>query len=488
MKLNPKQLNLTKDIVMAGGRIVASTGSATAPSISFSGNSTSGLYISSGNIALGVAGNLIATFSSAGITGNLLGNATSASTATKLTTARNIAHSGDATGSASFDGTANVSIPLTLATVNSAPGAYGNTTSVATFTVNAKGLVTLSGSAAIAFPVSSVSGKTGAVTLASADITDATASSTANTVVKRDASGNFAASTITAALTGNASTASKLAAAHTISHTGDVAGSFSFDGSTDVSSSLTLASVNANTGTFNTLTVNAKGLVTAASNTAYLTGNQTITLSGDATGSGTTSIPVTLANSGVTAGNYSNSWVQVNNKGIITSIANGITQYRYYYADQFETPNSSDWSVNNLAPAMNDTTNAAIVIRAFDDTAEEGVGFTQGIPLNATNIVIRVRGRSAVAANSGGVVLRLHIRTLVYQTPAAISAWSITTLPTMTVPANAFFQSYSNTFTFASLGISPQSVVQFELTRQGSNSADTLTGDFNLLELAVAFT
>jgi len=34
----------------------------------------------------------------------------------------------------------------------------------------------------------------------------------------------------------------------------------------------------------------------------YITGNQTITLSGDASGSGTTSIAVTLANSGVTAG------------------------------------------------------------------------------------------------------------------------------------------------------------------------------------------
>jgi len=36
----------------------------------------------------------------------------------------------------------------------------------------------------------------------------------------------------------------------------------------------------------------------------YLTGNQTVTLSGDATGSGATSIAVTLASSGVTAGTY----------------------------------------------------------------------------------------------------------------------------------------------------------------------------------------
>ena len=56
----------------------------------------------------------------------------------------------------------------------------------------------------------------------------ATSANTANTVVKRDASGNFAAGTITAGLTGNASTATTLATARTI------AGQ-SFDGSANVS-------------------------------------------------------------------------------------------------------------------------------------------------------------------------------------------------------------------------------------------------------------
>jgi len=55
----------------------------------------------------------------------------------------------------------------------------------------------------------------------------------------------------------------------------------------------TLATVNANVGTFQGIAVNAKGLVTAATNQNYLTGNQTITLSGDITGSGTTAITAT---------------------------------------------------------------------------------------------------------------------------------------------------------------------------------------------------
>ena len=50
---------------------------------------------------------------------------------------------------------------------------------------------------------------------------------------------------------------------------------------------------------------------------SYLTGNQSISLSGDASGSGTTSISVTLANSGVTAGTYTK--VTVDAKGRVTA-------------------------------------------------------------------------------------------------------------------------------------------------------------------------
>ena len=51
---------------------------------------------------------------------------------------------------------------------------------------------------------------------------------------------------------------------------------------------------------------------------SFITGNETITLSGDASGSGTTSISVTLANSGVSAGTTSG--ITVDAKGRITAI------------------------------------------------------------------------------------------------------------------------------------------------------------------------
>ncbi len=73
-----------------------------------------------------------------------------------------------------------------------------------------------------------------------------TSANTANSVVKRDGSGNFAAGTITANLvgdvTGNADTATALETARTIELTGNVTGSVSFDGTGNVQISTTIDS------------------------------------------------------------------------------------------------------------------------------------------------------------------------------------------------------------------------------------------------------
>ena len=88
------------------------------------------LYALTGWLDLNSAGVVTA---SGGFSGSLTGNA---STATALQIARTIAISGDGTGTAtSFDGSANVTIPFTLANVATA-GTYRSVT------VNAKGLVT----------------------------------------------------------------------------------------------------------------------------------------------------------------------------------------------------------------------------------------------------------------------------------------------------------------------------------------------------------
>ncbi len=71
--------------------------------------------------------------------------------------------------------------------------------------------------------------------------TNATNLNTVNTIVARDASGNFSAGTITADLAGNASTASQLETARTIGLSGDVSGSASFDGSANATITTVIA-------------------------------------------------------------------------------------------------------------------------------------------------------------------------------------------------------------------------------------------------------
>lgn len=93
-----------------------------------------------------------------------------------------------------------------------------------------------------------------------------------------------------------------------------ISGDVTIAGGTNTAT-LSTTGVTAGSG-YNTFTVDSKGRNTAASTTSYLTANETITLSGDVTGSGTTAIATTLANSGVTAGTYTK--VTVDAKGRVT--------------------------------------------------------------------------------------------------------------------------------------------------------------------------
>jgi hypothetical protein len=138
------------------------------------GSATSVIAIGGPGAFVGLSGDQtiagVKTFS-ATIAGSIDGNA---GTATKLTTARTFAITGDGAGSASFDGSANASIALTLANSGATAGTYGSATQVGQVTVDAKGRVTAASNVAITFPVTSVAGRTGAIALSTSDVSEGT--------------------------------------------------------------------------------------------------------------------------------------------------------------------------------------------------------------------------------------------------------------------------------------------------------------------------
>ena len=90
-------------------------------------------------------------------------------------------------------------------------------------------------------------------------------------------SGTVPSATTATTCSGNAATATKLATARTLNFTGDASGSTTFDGSANASASLNLTNSGVAAGTYRTVTVDAKGRVTAGANPATedinITGN-----------------------------------------------------------------------------------------------------------------------------------------------------------------------------------------------------------------------
>ena len=117
-----------------------------------------------------------------------------------------------------------VTVTLNLDDTAVAAAQYGDANSVGQFTVDAQGRLTQAANVDIS--------------IASSQVNDATSDNTASKIVLRDENGDFSAGTITANLTGNASsadTADQWDQGRTVTFAGgDVTGSFTIDGSADV--------------------------------------------------------------------------------------------------------------------------------------------------------------------------------------------------------------------------------------------------------------
>jgi hypothetical protein len=187
------------------------------------------------------------------LTGQEFSLNTPVASATALATGRTIGMTGDVVWtSAAFDGSGNVTGTATIQPNSVALGTDTTGNYVATGAVSGTGLSGSSSSEGGTFTVTS----------------NATALNTVSAIVARDGSGNFAAGTVTAALSGNATTATALATGRTIGMTGDVVWtSASFDGSGNVTGTATIQANSVALGTDTT-----GNYVESVANGSYLTG------------------------------------------------------------------------------------------------------------------------------------------------------------------------------------------------------------------------
>jgi hypothetical protein len=223
-----------------------------------------------------------------------------------LTGNQSITLTGDASGSGS------TSIALTLANTAVTAGQYGAASSVPQVTVDSKGRVTAASSVPIAIAQSAVSGLTTDLA-AKANLSSPTFTGTPSAPTADSSSNSTQIATtqfvtqkissVVAAAPAALDTLNELAAA--LGNDANFASSVTtaLSGKQPLDADLTaIAALTGTSGLLKKTAANSWSLDT----TNYLTGNQSITVSGDATGSGTTGIALTLANSGVTAGTYNN--------------------------------------------------------------------------------------------------------------------------------------------------------------------------------------
>lgn len=235
-------------------------------------------------------------------------------------------------------------------------------------------------------------------------IDNASIANVASTLVRRDSSGNFSAGTITASLTGNASTATGLANTRNIAISGDATGTATFNGTADATIVTTLATVNSNVGQFGSasavpiFTVNAKGLITAVTTAAISTslniagtsGTDTVNLGIDTlTFAGGTGVTTTVTNNQVsiaigqavsTTSNVTFNDVTVNgtlNSNDITASSVNIAGDAVITGNL--TVNGTTTTVNSTTVAVADK-NIVLAKDAATAAAADGAGFTVNGP------------------------------------------------------------------------------------------------------------
>jgi hypothetical protein len=255
-------------------------------------------------------------------------------------------------------------------------------------------------------------------------ITAATASNTANTIVRRDASGNISVGTITGTINGNAATATKWATARDLSLTGDATATLSsVDGSSNISTAITLATVNSNVGSFGStttipvVTVNAKGLVTAVTTAAIST---TLNVAGSS-GTGT----IALATDTLTIAGGTGVTSAYNNTTKTTTLSIGqavgtTSDVTFNNVTVNGSLNSDDITAANISVAGNATITGNLTVQGTTTTIN-----STAVAISDVNLTLAKDATTATAANGAGLTVSGPTTPATFTYTSADDRWNL---------------------------------------------------------------
>lgn len=231
------------------------------------------------------------------------------------------------------------------------------------------------------------------------------------TLVKRDSNGDFVARNITAALLGNADTATKWLNARTLSITGDATASFTgVDGSANVNAALTLANSGVTAGTYGSttaipvITVDAKGRVTVASTASVAT---TLNIAG-----GTGSDAVDLLTDTLTFAGGTGVTTTVTNNQVSFAIGQAIgttDNVTFNNVTVNGVLNSDDITASNISVAGNATITGNLTVQGTTTTVN-----STAVAITDINLTLAKDATNAAAAEGAGLTVAGAGATLTY--------------------------------------------------------------------------
>jgi len=168
-------------------------------------------------------------------------------------------------------------------------------------------------------------------------------------------------------------------------------------------------------GNITPLSVHATGTVLGSNLSGTNTGDQTIILTGDVTGSGTASFPTTLSATGVTAGTYGTSTtvprITVDTKGRITAVTNVPISESGLGTVTSVSANGTQ-GVTTLVTNATTTPNITVGLGNITPTSVAATGTVSGSNLSGTNTGDQTIVLSGDATGSGTGALTLTLNTV----------------------------------------------------------------------------